>query len=125
MPSPCGPFSQCRNVHGSASCSCLPEYIGMPPNCHPECINSYECPSNRACIRQKCADPCPGSCGLMAICNVFNHIPTCTCPHDYTGDPFSYCSPAPPVKRKCSFTSFGLKFQCLQSFNIVIFIQKS
>lgn len=96
MPSPCGPYSQCRDAQGSASCSCLPEYTGAPPSCRPECMINAECLSNLACIREKCRDPCPGSCGAGAICNVINHTPVCTCPEGYTGDPFTSCFPKPP-----------------------------
>ena len=38
FPSPCGPYSQCRNSGGNAVCSCLPNYVGNPPNCRPECL---------------------------------------------------------------------------------------
>lgn len=91
VPSPCGPNSQCRDVGSAPSCSCLPNFFGSPPNCRPECTINSECSSNLACINQKCVDPCPGSCGIIAECNVFNHIPTCSCPEGYTGDPFSSC----------------------------------
>lgn len=96
VPSPCGPYSQCRDIGGSPSCSCLLDYIGQPPNCHPECVISAECVSNKACIREKCRDPCPGSCGSGAVCNVINHTPVCICPPLYTGDPFTNCYPQPP-----------------------------
>lgn len=95
IPSPCGPNSQCRDIRGSPSCSCLPNYIGRPPNCRPECVMNSECPSNQACIREKCRDPCPGSCGTGAQCSVINHTPICTCLDGYTGDPFINCYPAP------------------------------
>jgi hypothetical protein len=98
-PSPCGPFSQCRDINGSPSCSCSPTYIGAPPNCRPECSINSECPSNRACINEKCRDPCPGSCGLNAICNVINHIVHCTCSEYDTGDPFTNCFPKPPPRK--------------------------
>lgn len=91
FPSPCGPNSQCQNIGGTPSCSCLREYIGSPPNCRPECTIHPDCPSNKACINERCRDPCAGSCGLNAICSVFNHIPVCTCTEGYTGDPFSNC----------------------------------
>lgn len=90
-PSPCGPNSQCRNVNNQAVCSCLPTYLGAPPNCRPECLVSSECPSNRACINQKCVDPCPNSCGQNALCRVINHSPICNCRPRYTGDPFTRC----------------------------------
>lgn len=96
VPSPCGPYSQCRNIGETPSCSCFPNYIGNPPNCRPECVINPECPSNLACIREKCTDPCPGSCGIGALCSVINHTPICQCPEDFTGDPFTACSPKPP-----------------------------
>lgn len=99
LPSPCGPYSQCRDNGGTPSCSCLPEYTGSPPNCRPECTINAECPSILACIREKCRDPCPGSCGAGAQCNVINHTPICTCPDGYTGDPFTNCVPKPPPRK--------------------------
>ncbi|XP_049964679.1 neurogenic locus notch homolog protein 4-like [Schistocerca serialis cubense] len=94
-PSPCGPNSQCRQVNGQAVCSCLPSYIGSPPGCRPECVVSSECPQNRACVNQKCVDPCPGPCGLNTRCQVINHSPICSCKQGYTGDPFARCHPIP------------------------------
>lgn len=99
VPSPCGPYSECRDLGGAPSCSCRETYIGTPPNCRPECISSNECASNLACIREKCKDPCPGSCGTNAECTVQNHTPICTCINGYIGDPFVTCHLA-PVQRK-------------------------
>lgn len=96
-PSPCGPNSQCRNVNGQAVCSCLPEYTGSPPNCKPECVVSSECPPNKACHKFKCANPCAGTCGVGARCEVINHNPICSCPAGLTGDPFSRCYELPPL----------------------------
>jgi len=90
-PSPCGPNSQCRLVNQHAVCSCSPGFIGNPPSCRPECVVSSECPQNRACINQKCLDPCPGTCGLNARCQVVNHNPICSCAAGFTGDPFARC----------------------------------
>lgn len=95
QPSPCGPNSQCREVGDAPSCSCLPEFIGSPPNCRPECASNSECSSNLACINQKCKDPCPGSCGANAECRVVSHTPMCICIIGYIGDPFSQCFPQP------------------------------
>ena len=91
VPSPCGPNSICRVKGGSAICSCQTNYIGSPPSCRPECVTSSECPQNQACINQRCTDPCPGTCGLQARCNVINHNPICSCPPGFTGDPFTRC----------------------------------
>lgn len=93
--SPCGPNSQCRNVDNHAVCSCLQGYLGSPPSCRPECIVSSECSSTRACVNKKCTDPCLGSCGLNARCEVINHSPICSCLPDQTGDPFRSCYPNP------------------------------
>lgn len=90
-PSPCGPNSHCRNIGGSAVCACVPGYIGTPPTCRPECITSSECSLTKACINQKCMDPCIGTCGIRARCEVINHNPICSCPVQHTGDPFTRC----------------------------------
>jgi len=94
-PSPCGPYSECRDINGQASCACLSTYIGIPPNCRPECSVNSECSTNQACIQRKCRDPCDGICGVGAICNVIRHIPTCSCPNGFTGDPFVMCRTIP------------------------------
>lgn len=93
VPSPCGPNSQCRAVGETPVCSCLPNFVGRAPNCRPECTLNSECPANLACINERCKDPCPGSCGFNAFCNVVNHSPVCSCETGYTGDPFAGCSP--------------------------------
>lgn len=92
-PSPCGENSQCRTKNnGHAICSCLPDFIGTPPNCRPECVHNAMCAQNRACARQKCVDPCPNTCGDHARCQVVNHNPICSCSVGFTGDPFTACS---------------------------------
>lgn len=93
--SPCGLYAECRNVGGAPSCACKSSYIGSPPNCRPECTINSECPSNQACINEICRDPCPGACGLNAICTVFKHVAQCGCLGQYTGDPFTQCQPIP------------------------------
>lgn len=95
IPSPCGQFSQCREINNQPVCSCLKEYIGRPPNCRPECVIQSDCPANLACINERCKDPCPGSCGFNSECIVINHSPICSCQAGYTGDPFSGCNPIP------------------------------
>jgi hypothetical protein len=66
-------------------------FIGIPPNCKPECISNNECSNHLACINNKCKDPCQGSCGVNSECRVVSHTPMCICPNGYTGDPFSQC----------------------------------
>lgn len=93
--SPCGPYSVCRVNGGHAICSCQEEYLGSPPSCRPECMVSSECMPNKACINQRCADPCVGACGATAKCIVVNHNALCSCPQGYIGDPFTQCMEAP------------------------------
>lgn len=127
-PSPCGPNTQCRTVSGAAICECLPGYHGNPTSsgCRPECVISADCPRDRACVRSKCIDPCPGVCGFNAQCNVINHSPVCSCPQPLTGDPFLECRQAPgkffrqtPFENlenysDCSFTSGSLQSVTVQ-----------
>lgn len=97
-PSPCGPNSRClASAEGYAACSCLPNFKGAPPVCQPECVVSSECAPSQACINQRCADPCPGTCGIAALCEVLNHNPICSCESNYEGDPFVACQRVPDV----------------------------
>lgn len=52
-----------------------------------------DCSPTKACVNQHCIDPCPGVCGQGAKCDVFNHIPTCSCPPQTSGDAFVACRP--------------------------------
>ena len=98
-PSPCGPNSLCESVNDNPVCTCLNNYIGLPPNCRPECFINSDCTSDKACIREKCKDPCLGSCGIQARCSVTNHIPICNCLEGFTGNPFANCYPNVIEKR--------------------------
>lgn len=91
VPNPCGPNSKCIEVGDTPACSCLPNFIGRPPTCRPECSSSSDCPANLACVNQKCSDPCVGACGIHTTCTVIKHNPVCQCYAGYTGDPFSSC----------------------------------
>jgi hypothetical protein len=99
-PSPCGANAQCREQNGAGACTCLQDYIGNPyEGCRPECVLNSDCPYNKACIKNKCQDPCPGTCGQNAVCQVVNHLPSCTCNPGYTGEPFRYCNLPPPERK--------------------------
>lgn len=76
-PSPCGQNSICRIIKGSPTCSCQVGFFGTPPRCRPECAVSSECSFDRACINQKCQDPCPGACKPQTRCQIVNHNPVC------------------------------------------------
>jgi hypothetical protein len=89
-PSPCGPNANCNN----GVCTCLPEYRGDPySGCRPECVLNSDCSRDKACLRSKCVDPCPGTCGQNAICDVINHVPMCSCPTGMAGNAFVECRP--------------------------------
>lgn len=93
-PSPCGPFSKCSNTNNAAVCSCLPNYVGTPPYCKPECTSNSECSSHLSCINMKCQDPCEAEspCGISSKCKVLNHITICYCDIEFTGDPLIQCT---------------------------------
>lgn len=98
-PSPCGANAVCREKNGAGSCICLPEYFGDPyTSCRPECVTNDDCERSKACLNNKCRDPCPGTCGLHAECRVLNHAPSCYCLPGYTGDPLSVCTLLPSSK---------------------------
>lgn len=96
QPTPCGTNAVCQEYNGAGACSCIPEFHGDPYiECRPECILNSECPSNRACINSKCVDPCPGTCGYNAECQIVNHSPLCTCYAGYIGNPMTGCHQPP------------------------------
>lgn len=109
-PSPCGSNTVCRVQGDQAVCECVSDYHGNPfTGCRPECVSNNECSRNTACINNKCKDPCIGTCGTEALCSVFNHIPTCSCPEGTTGDAFKYCEIIrryePPVEKDPCYPS--------------------
>lgn len=100
-PSPCGANAECRESNGAGSCTCLPEYYGDPyTGCRPECVQNSDCDRSKACVNNKCKDPCPGVCGINAECRVQNHAPICLCLIGYEGDP----------TRSCQLTEIGKCF---------------
>lgn len=108
-PSPCGANAVCKERNGAGSCTCLLEYVGDPyTGCRPECVLNSECPQNKACVNNKCVNPCAGVCGANAECRVINHAPSCSCISGHVGNPLVACHPAPklPRKRAPSLTVF-------------------
>lgn len=87
-PSPCGPNSVCNN----GACSCITGYHGDPYlGCRPECVYNTDCPLDKGCSKNKCINPCVGTCGQNAICEVMNHVPMCSCPKGMSGNAFVEC----------------------------------
>lgn len=109
----CGQNTICDN----GECLCIEGYFGNPhDSCRPECVMNSDCERDRACLRNKCMNPCLGTCGQNAQCDVTNHIPICSCPPGFTGDPFTNCrifdEPVEPLKKPCDPSPCGANSQC-------------
>lgn len=61
---------------------------------------------------EKCVNVCEGACSPDAICDAKNHIPFCSCPKGFGGDPFVRCEKLDPGKKVKSFS----KQHCLCVF---------
>ena len=119
-PSPCGLNAQCRELNGVGSCTCLPDFFGDPyDGCRPECTIDSDCLTTLACVRSKCENPCPGTCGQNAECQVINHLPSCSCLPNYTGNPFQFCGPQPRKSNACT-TIMKVLWKILTSTNASI-----
>jgi hypothetical protein len=92
VPNPCGSNSICKNHNDQATCSCMPDFFGSPPNCRPECTINSECDATKSCVNQKCVNACIGVCGENAECRTVNHAPICSCRQGFQGDPFIRCA---------------------------------
>lgn len=80
----------------------MPDYFGDPyTGCRPECVSNNDCSRDKACVNNKCKDPCPGVCGFNAECHVFNHAPTCNCLPGYTGNALVACHEPPTETHPC------------------------
>ena len=130
-PSPCGINADCQERNNAASCKCIADYIGNPyVECKPECVVNAECPRDKACVNQKCKDPCPGVCGAYAYCTATNHNAVCQCEPGYTGNAFVACQRITTSKSSdlklliftisCRTTSTDPKTRSLQSFSLWI-----
>lgn len=116
VPSPCGYNARCDNYNGKAQCTCLPNYFGSPPNCKPECVSNSDCAINLACVNMRCVEPCLNACGTDAECHVTNHVPICTCPRGFTGDPFTYCYKQPRKNQTFSISANASMLCSLQVY---------
>lgn len=111
----CGSNAECKEKNSMITCVCRPGYFGNPYlACRPECILNSDCPSNKACINNKCEDPCSGACGVNAQCEIVNHFPVCVCAAGFSGDPFVACNPFRPGNIKIKFDqNIIIKFSLL------------
>lgn len=118
--SPCGQHSECRmEENNDYSCLCMPNMIGSPPNCHPECESNSDCADHMTCMDLQCKDPCATeSCGELAICHVKMHMPVCECPKYFIGDPFVKCEmPECMMNDDCPRNKTCLANRCIDPCN--------
>lgn len=99
-PNPCDINAPCDSYGDQfAICNaCVGQDAVNSPTCRPECVMSSDCGFNKACLRNRCVDPCPGSCGINAECTIYHHDPICRCIHGFEGNPYEHCKPS--TKRK-------------------------
>ncbi|MPC93754.1 Cadherin-related tumor suppressor [Portunus trituberculatus] len=94
--SPCASSAKCSVNQHEVECSCSSGEHGDPKVACLAigCLSNDECPPERACINQKCQDPCkPNPCGLGALCINQDHNFTCSCPLGHHGRPTIACRP--------------------------------
>lgn len=117
-PNPCGPQAICQATYdGQYTCVCPSGSIGNahgPEGCHSrECEVDDECKLSKACIGYTCRDPCPGACGLNALCRVESHRPVCICKDNFIGNPLIHCLPSENQKSNpCQRTKCGINAIC-------------
>lgn len=124
--SSCGFNAKCSVQEGVAVCICSLNHYGNPyVACRPECIIDTDCPRYLDCVRNRCIDPCPGTCGVGALCEVLNHQPTCTCPNGYSGNPLQRCHPHHPLSTTCkTFFMLVIIINASSDVNVVLdFVQ--
>lgn len=108
--------AECRPNKTNYTCNCLPDFIGSPPNCRPECKQNADCGSELACINQHCKSPCAkGSCGLNTECVVESHAAICKCMKNFFGDPLVECLfKAPKPINPCDPNPCGGNATCVK-----------
>lgn len=107
---PCAPNAVCYSRNHQAGCRC-PEHMPLgdplaycqrtPPAtvASPECEKDYQCPSQEACINNKCRNPCIelSPCTPSSMCSVSDTTPVrtmvCTCPEGWISDNDGECKP--------------------------------
>ncbi|XP_038215243.1 fibrillin-1-like [Zerene cesonia] len=95
--SPCAANTDCYVSKHEPVCECQSGSHGDPyKGCVKfECIKDSDCPSDEACVNNKCRNSCniPRACGRNANCVSRDHIGHCYCASGFTGDPVLGCVP--------------------------------
>lgn len=81
-------------------------FCERPQAIEPECKIDYDCPSQQACIRNTCVNPCKelSPCASTARCTVYDSLPVrtmiCSCPEGWISNTAGECKaislPIPP-----------------------------
>lgn len=115
----CGPNAMCNEINGMLTCQCHSNFYGNPYiSCRPECVVNSDCSSNKACLNNKCENPCKDICGIGAQCETVSHHAVCYCPPNLTGDPYVRCQTqpnVPPSLSICDPSPCGAYSRCLVS----------
>lgn len=112
---PCAPTATCTPSNHHALCTCPPGYTGSPTDsCEPVgCTSSNECPSDQACYRGSCVNPCvlDSPCGPGTSCLTTGHTATCACRPGLFGDPHVSCTVPETTAPQCKtdFDCVGTK----------------
>jgi hypothetical protein len=120
---PCARNAECYGDNHRPACKCPAGYSGNPfDRCQRvECHTDTDCPNNRACLEERCVDPCSSvanpPCAQNAVCYAQNHAAGCVCPpHLPEGNPQSYCMPAVLNRPECEFDiDCPSKLACIQN----------
>lgn len=85
----CGKNAECYGINHEAICECPLGFTGNPRGlCAPVvgCRKDTECPSDKACINERCESPCVANpCDNNSECRVFDHVVECECPPGFVG----------------------------------------
>lgn len=98
----CAQDELCKVYHHRPQCACPPGTVPGKNGCESErhipiCISDADCPSQKACLRGECVNPCNATqpCGVNAFCSVRDTLPVrtmiCECLEGYTGNPAVQC----------------------------------
>lgn len=97
----CGREEICRVYQHEPQCTCPPGYVNDAiEGCRQlddRCVADYECPTQTACIRGECVNPCNATepCGVNTICRVLDTVPVrtmiCECLPGYQGNAAVQC----------------------------------
>lgn len=94
--SSCGRDAECYGINHKPVCECISGYSGNPKIACIllGCRSDTDCPFDKACINQKCENPCEKTavCAVNEICQVYRHRAECSCPPGWVGDFERGCS---------------------------------